>query len=53
MKKNNPKAPKRREKKYIPKKDLNPEVFSKRISMLNDKIDKNSKLAEMKERADD
>lgn len=51
MKKNNPKAPKRREKKYIPKKDLNPEVFSKRISMLNDKIDKNSRLAEMKEHA--
>lgn len=51
MKKNNPKAPKRREKKYIPKKGTNPEEFSKRISMLNEKIDKNNRLAEMKEHA--
>nr|DAW92968.1 MAG TPA: Signal transduction histidine kinase [Caudoviricetes sp.] len=51
MKKNNPKAPRRRDKKYIPKKGTNPEEFSKRICMLNEKIDKNNKLAEMKEHA--
>lgn len=48
MKKNNPKAPKRKNKKYIPSKGTNPEELSKRINILNDKIDKNNKLAEMK-----
>lgn len=51
MKKNNPKAPKRKDKKYIPSKRTNPEELSRRIDMLNDKIDKNNKLAEMKEHA--
>lgn len=51
MKKNNPKAPNRKDKKYIPKKGTNPEEFAKRISILNEKIDKNQKLAEMKEHA--
>lgn len=51
MKKNNPKSPKRKGKTYIPKKGNNPEEFSKRISILNDKIDKNNKLSEMKEHA--
>lgn len=51
MKKNNPKAPKRKNKKYIPSKGTNPEELSKRINILNDKIDKNNKLAEMKEHA--
>lgn len=51
MKKNNPRSPKRKDKKYIPSKGTNPEEFSKRIALLNDKIDKNNRLAEMKEHA--
>ena len=51
MKKNNPKPAGRKYKIYMPKKGQNPEEFSQRIDMLNQKIEKNARLAEMKEHA--
>jgi signal transduction histidine kinase len=51
MKKNNSKRPKKREKKYIPSKGTNPIELSKRIDLLNDKIEKNNKLADIREYA--
>jgi len=51
MKKNNPKEPKRRKKVYIPRKGTNPIELSQRIDDLNNKIEKNSQLAEMTEKA--
>lgn len=51
MKKNNPKTVGRKYKIYMPKKGQNLEEFSKRIERLSQKIEKNERLAEMKEHA--
>lgn len=51
MKKANPKTPKRKEKNYIPKKQYNPVELSKKITQLNENIEKNNVTNEMKEKA--
>lgn len=51
MKKANPKAPKRKNKKYIPDKLFNPVELNKRIELLNEKIEKNNSIIDMKEQA--
>lgn len=51
MKKANPKEPKRKNKNYTPNKQLNPVELSKRITALNDKIEKNNSTNELREKA--
>jgi signal transduction histidine kinase len=51
MKKANPKPPKRKNKRYIPDKQLNPVELSKRITSLNEKIEKNKSTNDLREKA--
>jgi len=51
MKKANPKAPKRKNKEYIPDKKHNPAILGKKIELLNLKIEKNNTLNELREKA--
>jgi signal transduction histidine kinase len=51
MKRANPKPTKRKDKNYIPNKQLSPVELSKRITSLNGKIEKNNSTNDLREKA--